>query len=910
MTDAERDAWAKSLIAACRAKGLHAIAVTDHHDTVLIPYARKAAEEEIDAAGDPIPEDQRVVVFPGMELTLSEPCQALLLFDASLPLEHLSLLPAALGYEVSAASDSKTAQTTPLSLSINEVIERLAAQSVLKGRFIVLPNVTDGGHKTLLRSGFAQKYREMACVGGYVDGSFENKTGEGNRRILNGDNRDYGNKALAVFQTSDCRNANFDALGRHSTWVKWSVPTAEALRQSCLARQTRVLLEKPALPRSHLTRIEVSASRFLGKVNLFLNPQLNALIGGRGTGKSTLLEYARWALCDRFAISDPGQEVPDFEKRHQSLVERTLAGVEGVVSVHVVVNGVAHVVRRRSGKSAEVTVKVGSSAFRVADEDEVRRLVPVDAYSQKELSSLGGRAADMRQFLASAIEAKLDGAATEIRNASDRIRAAYARLQNARSLRAEERTLASEVESLTQQIDKVRETVTDVAESDARLLAAEDLYQEEARVFGQWRAELESTLGNLRTLAQSLDGNPEEPLRLEQFPDRALFEKMFEDLKAQYGELLNEANRWIAALTFAIEGDEAQDDRFASYHEAATTYEATIEKTRAAYEAVKERMSSQAAALTQLEELRSRLKERQATLSERKRQLDELAPVDREFQNATSDWTQAIRSRAAHLIGQAEWLEQASSGLIRAVVAPTAGFDQVAARLTEAVRGSRLRGDRIDAIFEGVRDSDDPLASWLHVLDELESLLVLSKDESVKLPHLPMLRAAGFTDRDLHAVASQLSTDLWVGLRTIPPDDVVRFQYRSREADYIPFEDASAGQRATALIRVLLTQEGPPLIIDQPEDDLDNEVIHTVARDLWSAKSRRQLIFASHNANLVVNGDADLVAVFGYVVTGEQSSGEVKTQGAIDDEAVRTAITRIMEGGQEAFELRHAKYGF
>ena len=72
---------------------------------------------------------------------------------------------------------------------------------------------------------------------------------------------------------------------------------------------------------------------------------------------------------------------------------------------------------------------------------------------------------------------------------------------------------------------------------------------------------------------------------------------------------------------------------------------------------------------------------------------------------------------------------------------------------------------------------------------------------------------------------------------------------------------------------VLLNQDGPPLVIDQPEDDLDNYVIKDIVEQVWLAKTKRQLIFSSHNANLVVNGDAELVVCCDYRKAGDQSGG-------------------------------------
>jgi type III restriction enzyme len=100
------------------------------------------------------------------------------------------------------------------------------------------------------------------------------------------------------------------------------------------------------------------------------------------------------------------------------------------------------------------------------------------------------------------------------------------------------------------------------------------------------------------------------------------------------------------------------------------------------------------------------------------------------------------------------------------------------------------------------------------------------------------------------------------------------------------------------------------LVIDQPEEDLDNPVMQEIVSQIWKAKQNRQLIFASHNANLVVNGDTELVVWCDYRVAGDQSRGQIAGRGAIDVAEARDAIKRIMEGGEAAFNLRKAKYGF
>lgn len=234
VTDAERKTYAEELIQACRAKGLGAIAITDHHDFAFFPFIKKAAQNELDDSGQQVVEDKEIIVFPGIELTLTAPnCQVILLLDANFPENLLQSVLTTLAISPAPSADAKhaTVQRVPQNVisDLSDLYEKLSSHDHLKGRFIVLPNVSETGHGTMLRSGFGNFYKTMPCVGGYTDGPVSN-FGTGNISIIQGNNRDYGFKAIGVFQTSDNRKRNHVDLGKHTTWVKWSEPTAEALR--------------------------------------------------------------------------------------------------------------------------------------------------------------------------------------------------------------------------------------------------------------------------------------------------------------------------------------------------------------------------------------------------------------------------------------------------------------------------------------------------------------------------------------------------------------------------------------------------------------------------------------------------------------------------------------------------------
>jgi type III restriction enzyme len=196
----------------------------------FVRWVRRAASDETDSESKSLPKPQQLVVFPAMELTLAVPCQALLIFDADFPEDLFALAATALTIVPSSSSDSKIAAIQRLNIQSLQVLkEELDKHTYLRGRYIVFPHVGESGQFSLLRKGQSQKYIEMPWVGGYVDGDLSG-LGTGNQGIVSGKNKEWGSKRIACFQTSDSRSADHRDLARSSTWVKWALPTAEALR--------------------------------------------------------------------------------------------------------------------------------------------------------------------------------------------------------------------------------------------------------------------------------------------------------------------------------------------------------------------------------------------------------------------------------------------------------------------------------------------------------------------------------------------------------------------------------------------------------------------------------------------------------------------------------------------------------
>jgi len=137
---------------------------------------------------------------------------------------------------------------------------------------------------------------------------------------------------------------------------------------------------------------------------------------------------------------------------------------------------------------------------------------------------------------------------------------------------------------------------------------------------------------------------------------------------------------------------------------------------------------------------------------------------------------------------------------------------------------------------------------------------------------------------------------------------IVNLNDRPQEkgSTFRPLHELSPGQRCSAVLPILLLNGHSPLIIDQPEDNLDNRLIRQVIVNvLGSIKLRRQVIVATHNPNIPVLGDAEQTIVLTAI---DEKQSQVRAQGNLDEKPIIDAVTEIMEGGREAFQYRQSIY--
>lgn len=900
-TEEERKEYAKEFIKACRAKELGAVAITDHHDISFVDYIKDAALDEKDVDGNDLTPEDRIVVFPGVELTTSTPgCQAILLFDPLVATNTIVGILSGFGIVASDANEEKTAPTVRLSPAIdfNHIYSTLERNPATKGQFILLPNISASGSYTIFRTGNAIAYSQMPCVGGYVDGLIADKNGF--KQKVSGQNIEWGSKSVGVFQTSDNRQRDFGVLGGAATWVKWSMPTAEAIRQACLAKESRLSQGRPELPDVSITKLYVTDSKFLGPFEIDFNTQYNAIIGGRGTGKSTILEYLRWGLCDQMISEKQDDELTSLHSGRRGLIQKTLQKNDGIVRVHFMKNGIPHIVKRTSNPD-HVSMRIGSSSFQDCTEDMVRMLLPIQAYSQKQLSSVGVRVDEMRRIIEAPISELLRDVSMSISNTSLEIRSIYG--DTLRKEEAEKNIVRYELEltSVKEQIEQMRIAFSATVEGDESIIKLKNQFDEERSLIGLWYKQkdiitdlLDELLSNTLLFPYSRTGDTS-----------PVIQTIYKDLSSramQLQKLIKEAKNLVDGEGNWVFESSLEDWLAADSH------------SEEEYDRLKTLLNVSETQRKHLIDLEERRRSIEQVISSNNSVITELAHVGRKYSGLRESWKRLHDSKVELLSRECERFSALSNGQIKVEMENSVDKDSIHRSIKNFLAKMGVRTSRIDSIAQLIAAAPNPVEVWYDVMNEFEILakITLGDNGAGQMPKTTNLENHGFTPNELVSIARQSSSQSWLdmSLEEIDFNPVLKYATNIEFEQYINFSDASAGQQATALLTVLLNQGGAPLIIDQPEDDIDNRAMGAVIEHLWSAKRNRQLIFASHNANLVVNGDAELLICCDYANKNDQSKGRIKYEGAIDKAEIRDEITSVMEGGEKAFTLRKEKYGF
>jgi chromosome segregation protein len=338
--------WAEAFVREASARKVMAVAITDHHDVCMATYVQAAAKRL----------NTGILVYPGIEITCKDNAQCIAIFDPPCSEAVQRTLIAKLGGVISApANDPQTCAILPVTISVEELFEAVADEPVLKDVCILLPHFSDDDrevHKSLNVKGYHPRFAGLECYGVYVEKPFSSLSQDTVDKVR-GKVGDWGKRRRAIISTGDTRSDTWDRLGIHECHIKLGEDSLEAMRQAFLADEARVTFATPVEPTERIVELRVKSLLTGGDpIVILFNAGLTALIGGRGSGKTAMLEYLRFGLA-RTEIDVSERDEP-LRGREAKLIEETLG--DGYVEVVLEREGVVETWRRTLAHRETITM--------------------------------------------------------------------------------------------------------------------------------------------------------------------------------------------------------------------------------------------------------------------------------------------------------------------------------------------------------------------------------------------------------------------------------------------------------------------------------------------------------------------------------------------------------------------------
>ena len=853
---------AREIVDKAVASGIEVLAITDHNNVDGIAAFRSASL------------DRAVHIFPGFELSSSEGVHLLCLYPPDTADDQLGRYLGELGIRDTSPSAGLATRT------FSEILDAVRSQ----GGIAIAAHVTNNGGLFKVLSGQARirAWRDENLLAAQIPGSVEDLP-QDIRRIFKNRNPEYRRThapedglALAVVNSKDIVEPGQLDLPSATCWIKMREVSIDGLRQAFLDPGSRVRLnpeEGTFAPDEHMEILTVGwEGGFLDGVTVHLNPNLNVLIGGRGTGKSTVVESIRAAL----GLAPVGDEA---RKAHDGIVRQVLrSGTKISLLVRVQRPGVHEYRIERTIPNPPLVREASGEVLHRAPIDILPR---VEVYGQHEISELARSPSKLTRLLDRFVahDESLARRKTSVRRDLER---------NRRAL-CDARAEIGSVEERLAALPGLEETLERFQEVDLEeRLREQSLLVREERVLGS----IPQRLAPFREALEIVRG--ELPIDLAFLSRRALEELPGRDILSRATGALSDLEAEMERIADSMQKALARADR--SIDQVRIAWDVRRQRVQAEYERILRELQKSRVDGEEFIRLRRRIEELRP-LQER---LALLRRLEKEHANQRrtllAEWEDLKAAEFRALDDAARKISTQLRSRVQVEVTGAGNREPLFALLRDAI------GGRMSEAVESLRKA--PELSLVQFVEACRSGAEALRTTYGITPGQAGRLAGGEDEVLMRIEELELAATTTIRLNTAPVEEPPAWQ---------PLEDLSTGQKATAVLLLLLLESGAPLIVDQPEDDLDNRFItEGIVPRMREEKQRRQFIFSTHNANIPVLGDAELIV--GLSAAGEAYSGRARIApehtGSIDSRSVRELVEEILEGGREAFERRRRKYGF
>ena len=883
--------------------GVDCVAVTDHNSGEWIDCLKAAL---INLEQQPHPDFSPLHLFPGVEITANGGTHILAVLDVSGTSADVATLLGAVKYRGVRGRSDEAAEESPLG-----VAKAISAA----GGIPILAHVDGSAGAWKLRGNTLMPLLDF-------DGLFAMEVID----TLQEKPEVYRQRRLmwAEVLGSDAHHPSGTAgrrfPGSHYTWIKMAKPSLEGLRLALLDGRGFSIRrsDEPepfdpfVTPKHCVEAIEIADARYMGRgksTKIEFNPWLNAFVGGRGTGKSTVIHMLRLAarreqeltrLDDRSAprmTFERFNQVPSNQRDRGGLSDKTM------IRWTVLRNGVRHRVQWcQDGQGVAVEDDAGSGRWKPSAAQSVTsERFPLRVFSQGQITELAG---ENQQALLDVID-EAAGLAVLREKLEDTRAAFYASRARIRELDSK---LGREA-SLTVELEDVERKLKRFEDAEHRdILTAYRQHGRQRRELEQQFASADDGAARIKEVAANLQ--PDD-LPGGMFDDASDADRQAMVIIAVLGNAVRAAAREVREAAERLRVAVGKQREVL----AGTAWQKAVDQAAREYKQLIKAL--QADGVADPSEYGRLVQERQRLDSERKTLESMREKRDREEQLSKSRLEDVLEARRAVSVARETFLSKtlAQNKFVRISGQRYGDDPQVIERSLRDVL--RIRDDRFE---DDILVMGDDRAKKGFVATLLRNLPGDSDKRSVKVED----RIDQFKQKAVAASGGsepfgghfnnylerecKRNPDLLDKLLAWFPEDGLHVEYSRRGdgTDFRPITQASAGQRAAAMLAFLLAHGEEPLVLDQPEDDLDNHLIYDlVVRQIRENKLRRQIIVVTHNPNIVVNGDAEMLHALDFV----NGQCMVQQSGSLQDEAMREKVCQVMEGGREAFERRYRRLG-
>lgn len=679
-------------------------------------------------------------------------------------------------------------------------------------------------------------------------------------------------------------------IGTRYTWIKMDIkPSLEGLRQAFLMPKLRIKNDFICETNPN-KRPEISINSLTLKNTLLNNEeeftinfhqQLNTIIGGPGSGKSSILKCIRGILKNTNEIKQLNSILDDHNEFYKK-VDKSKRGIFNDRSILKLSINKGNINYEVEAKSIKNTDKQEIKVYKIDGDNqeeqpfETLSFLRTEHYSQKQIFEIAQQPNSLREQIDNAIESMKDKKedlaklkSTFLSQSAD-VRKLYSETYNKKTLKAE----INDIENQISAFDKSK--IGDLSKD-------KDKYEEQFSFTKGFKEQVKREISNLSSFIN--DFKVDHSINLDKF-DKTDAEELkigIDQVNATFGAVKEK-------MTVLKDQLEQGYIDYQKYIKESKWYKG-FEDNSAALESQKTKLQEQG-----LESF-NKYDELITQRTTKKDELRNLEEIEKKLENLKleKNETQELYLEKASEISKIrkQFLDKILKGKnIRVKINKFRDKLSFEKQVRSIINKEKGFESDIDELIKKCFDRGKPEDNLVEFRKRVRRVRKGEKIENITK-----------NLNNLFEILDDVQIDK---MQILVPEDEIIIEYKPKnDKAFKPLSNASAGQKTTAILTFLLSFGNKPLILDQPEDDLNGKLVYDLIVDkLQDAKSNRQIIIVTHNANIPVNADAELITC----LSSNTEKLTIALQGTVDIPEIKREICDVMEGSVDAFDMRAKRY--